>query len=295
MAAKKPTTKARPFVSISPSQLDAMSCRLAWYLGYRLGYKPNRSAIALEFGTGIHYALEMYYGKKQDPVKAFSKWADARMRELGDKIINFDEFMDHKNLGVIMLEGYLKRYEKEDFTVLATEKMIRRPLPSPTKDDPEVKCDLVARLDGLVRDNRTEKIFSLEHKTFERFSPGFMDRDHQMTAQVWLGQSLAESLGLEEGVAGVIYNGLRKQAPSPKVKNELYERLKVYRNDRQIEVFLHRAYHQYAEFNREGLAIYPQPNMVRCSQCDFGDVCRAYMLGEDWKFLLEQDYTTNSG
>ena len=144
------------------------------------------------------------------------------------------------------------------------------------------------RLDGLVRDNQTGKIFSLEHKTYGQFSPGFMDRDQQFTAQVFAGQALTETLGIKEEVAGVIYNGLRKQLPGPRVRNRLFERMKVYRNKRQMEVFLHRAYHQYMEFRRKDLAIYPQPNLVRRNQCDFGDICRAYMLGEDWKFIRDE-------
>ncbi len=277
--------------SISPSQLDAMSCRFAWCLGYQKGYRPKRSAIALEFGTGIHFALEQYYGKKhQNPVKAFAEWADKRIHELADFPDDAMRLAESKDLGVGMLEGYLEEYPKDGFEVLATEKFLKSPLPSPTDKDPEIDCLLSARLDGLVRDNQTGLLFSLEHKTFSQFSPGFMDRDHQMTAQVWLGRSLAQNLKIEGEVAGVIYNGLRKQLPGPRVKNRLFERHKIYRNERQIDVFLHRAYHQAVEFSAKGLAIYPQPNMIRCAQCDYEDVCRAYMLGEDWKFLLQELY-----
>lgn len=278
--------------TISPSQLDAMSCRYAWYLGYKRGYSAKRSSSALEFGTGIHVALEAHYKKNRDPVKTFTTWADRRIRELNtDFPESAEQLLDMRALGQGMLEGYLKEYDgRDDFEVLETEKYLTRPLPPPTDKDPDPNCSISVRLDGLVRDNRTGKLFSLEHKTFSQFSLAFMNRDHQLTAQVFVGQALINSMGIEGEMAGVIYNGLRKQLPGPKVKLRLFERHQIYRNSRQIEVFLHRAYHQYMESQRKDLAIYPQPNVVRCSQCDFSDVCLAYMLGEDWRFLLKELY-----
>lgn len=279
--------------TISPSQLDAMSCRLAWFLGYKRGYSAKRSAPALEFGTGIHFALEQYYGKGKDIVKAFIFWADRRIRELNEEFPDAAEkLLEMRSLGIGMLEGYMEEYKgKDNFDIIKTEEFITRPLSSPTDKDPDPDCSISVRLDGLVRDHQTKKLFSLEHKTFSTFTPGFMDRDQQLTAQVYAGQALCDKLKLKEEVVGVIYNGLRKQLPGPRVKNRLFERQKVYRNANQMKMFLHRAYHQYMEFNREGFPIFPQPNLVRCSQCDFSDVCDAYVLGEDWNFILKELYT----
>lgn len=278
--------------TVSPSQLDAMSCRFAWYLGYKQRYSAKRSSAALEFGTGIHYALEMYYGKNKNPIQAFTTWADKRIRELNEGFPeSAEQLLDMRALGVGMLEGYMLEYAgKDDFDVLKTEQFITRPLLPPTDKDASPNCSISVRLDGLVRDHQTGKLFSLEHKTFSQYSPQFMDRDHQLTAQVYVGQALADTMDIKDEVIGVIYNGLRKQLPGSRVKSKLFERSKVYRNSRQIEVFLHRAYHQYMEFQRKDLAIYTQPNLIRCSQCDFGDVCRAYSLGEDWRFILKELY-----
>lgn len=279
--------------TISPSQLDALSCRLAWHFGYKQGWRPRRSSPALEFGTGIHYALDAYYSKKGDLVKSFEIWADKRIRELSKEFPDAaSELFDNKNLGIGMLTGYLEEYSEDDFDVLATEQYMTRPLPIPPlvdrHEDPD--CSVSVRLDGLVRDHQTGRIFSLEHKTADRFNPQFLDLDHQLTAQVFVAQAAAEKLGFEGEVSGVIYNGLKKNLPSARVKSKLFERIKVYRNQRQIDIFLHRAYHQYMELKNKGFVIYPSPNLVRCNQCDFQSICRAYMIGEDWKFLLEQTY-----
>lgn len=276
--------------TISPSQLDSLSCRFAWWLTYKKGYRSRRSVAALEFGSGVHEAMKAYYGRKANLVKAFELWIDGRIRELSKESPDgANELFDMKTLGSGMMEGYLAEYPKDDFDVLATEQFMTRPLPAP-EGCPPPNCAISVRLDGLVRDHQTKRLFSLEHKTFERFTPQFLDLDHQMTAQVFVAQAAAKGLGIEGEVSGVIYNGLRKQLPSARTKNRLFERVKVYRNQRQIDMFLFRAYHQYMESRSKGFIIYPQPNLVRCSQCDFRSVCRAYVLGEDWKFLLAETY-----
>lgn len=280
--------------SISPSQLDAMSCRFAWYLGYAKGYRAKKSSTALELGTGIHAALEAYYKDKADPVAFFEQWTDKRLKELDlqweDEI---NEAADSKKLGIAMLQNYISVYDgKDDFDVIATERTLRRALPIPEElgKKKTSRCDVVVRLDGLVRDRSTGKLFSLEHKTFSRFSLSQLELNHQFIAQVWVGQCLAEEMGLNEPVIGVIYNGIRKQAPGPKVKNALLERHKIYCTDNQIAIFLYRAYWQYREANRKGFPIFPQPNAIKCGQCDFKNVCIEYQRGGDWKFILRESF-----
>lgn len=277
--------------TISPSQLDAMGCRLAWYLGYPLGYRTRRSSSALEFGAGVHHGLEKHYSKTGGLVISFDTWIERRVRELaeGDFPEAANDLFDMKNLGNGMLHGYLEEYPTEDFDVLATEQTLSRPLPAP-EGKPDPKCSVVVRLDGLVRDHRTGHLFSFEHKTFDRFTPSYLDLDHQLTAQVFVAQAAANKAGYKGEIYGVIYNGLRKQLPSARTKSKMFERHKVYRNQRQIDIFLHRAYHQYMEAHSTNYPIYPSPNAVRCSMCDFNPVCRAYMLGEDWRFLLDETY-----
>lgn len=279
--------------TISPSQLDAMGCRLAWFWGYKQGYRAKRSSTALELGTGIHEALEHYYGEDHaNPVEYFAKWSVKRAEELD---LQWDddvaEMQKSTELGIGMLKNYMEVFDgKDDFDVIATEKTLSRPLPIPGTDKLS-RCSVVVRLDGLVRDHASGRLFSLEHKTFSRFSASALALNHQFIAQVFVGQTLAQSLGLDEPVIGVIYNGLRKQAPGPKVKLALNERHKIYCTDRQLEVFQYRAYWQYREMNRSGVPIYPQPNQIKCSSCDFKDVCTEYQRGGDWQFILKESFT----
>jgi len=261
-------------------------------LGYKEGYRPIQSSPALELGTGIHDALDWHYSGKGHPVERFEIWADGRIKDIGSQWDDdVKKFQDIKELGISMLESYIAHYGMEDeFEVIATEKTLSRPIPIPATGNPS-KCHLVARLDGIVRDNASGKLYSLEHKTFSRFSMSQLEIDHQFTAQVWLGQQLVESMGLDEPIMGVIYNGLRKQAAGPRVKLKLFERHKLHRTKRHIDVLLHRAYWQYREMNRPSVPIYPQPNAIKCGQCDFKEVCTEYHRGGDWNFLLRERFT----
>lgn len=279
----------RGVVTVSPSQLDAMGCRLRWFWGYKQGYRAAKSSLALELGRGVHEALDQFYSEGKTPAKVFADWMDKRIKQMKLKWDDDKKEMDDlRKLGIGMLEGYVKEYpdDLERYEVLATEQTLKRKLPN-IETGGLAKCVMVARLDGLVRDRYDGKLYSLEHKTYSRLNLGHLERDHQMTAQVWLGQFLAESMGIDEEVAGVIYNGLRKQLPSPRVKDKLFFRTYVYRTQRQVEVLLHRAYWQYRDMNRPNLPIFPQPDQVKCGMCDFQEPCIEYQRGGDYQFILD--------
>lgn len=279
--------------TISPSQLRAMECRMQWFLGYHEGYRPRKSSDALELGKGLHAALDHFYSGGTNVVGFFHKWVDKRIKEIGSQWDDEVEAMEKaRDLGAGMLEGYVEKYfHKDKFDVIATEKTLARRLPIPDKEGKFARCDVVVRLDGLVRCHETAKLFSLEHKSFSRFSLGDLETDQQFTAQVWVGQELAIQCGLDEPVVGVIYNGLRKQLPGPKVKLALFERHKVYRNEAQIATFLNRAYWQYRETQLKSWPIFPQPSPMRCPRCDFNAPCTEMQRGGDYAFLLREQYT----
>jgi len=286
-------------ITISPSQMRSMGCRQKWQWQYRDGYRAIMPNHNLEFGSGIHAALEYYYTQvfgedHSDLSQFFSNWMDLKIESINSKFDDeVEKFHDLKDLGVTMLDGYRKEYEgkeEAEFEVLATEKTLKRRLPLPIPGtDRMSKCWVIVRLDGIVRCLKTNKLFSLEHKTFKRFAPKEIENDQQFTAQMWVGQSYADSCGLDEPLAGVIYNGLRKQRPGPRVKVPLFERHKVYRNEHEVQAFLHRAYWQYRESKH--WKIFAEPTTLGCSQCDFNEPCLEKMRGGDYQFLLNHNYT----
>lgn len=283
--------------TMSPSQMDALGCRLNWHWGYRRGYraiKPNKN---LMFGDGIHRALDAYYALDEYPVTVFEAWWDKEIQKIEDAgVVVEDDLRDMRDLGTTMLEGYLKEYKKESFKILEvdgkriTEHTLSRPLVNPITGEIS-EHHQTSRLDGLVRDKKSGLIFALEHKTFRDFKGFYLDYDQQISSQIWLGRYLAESLGIDERVVGVIYNGLRKAVPSKRSKTPLFVRRRVDRTERGIQVFLHRAFHEAEQCHQEGFPIYPEPAPLKCGMCDFKNPCKQYMSGGDYQVILDNEYT----
>jgi hypothetical protein len=276
---------------ISPSALEQFSCRLQWFWGNKKKYRPSRINSHLELGTGVHEALEKYYSSGADPIKAFTKWATQRAKELTFEA-DLQTLSEIRSLGMAMLDGYMAKWVDEPFRVITTEHECTRPLTSP-KGKP-TNCDVLVRVDAVVEDTRLHQLFVLEHKTFTYFNPSQMNRDHQFAAEVFVASPLAEKLD-GRPLTGLIYNGLRKQIPSMRTKLDLFERHYIGVNTHQIAAFLKRAYWTYLQMSDPKLPIFPQPNNVRCNQCAFKDPCEQYMIGGDYRFILNHSFELREG
>ena len=88
-------------ITISPSQMISMECRLAWHWQYQSGYRSKEPNSNLAFGTAIHAALEEHYNG-WDPIPAFEgAWLDQMRFSTND-----DEKDAKLKLGRLMLEKY---------------------------------------------------------------------------------------------------------------------------------------------------------------------------------------------
>lgn len=281
--------------SISPTALDAFDCRLKWYL-YRQRYKPIQISSPLELGLGIHKALEAYYGQNRDPIRVYKKWADDRIKEVDKREApeeDLAKMADIRTLGIVMLEGYLEYWAKEKLEVIATERECRRPIKGP--NGKVVDCDVFSRVDLIVREKKRDELFVMEHKTFSSFYPDFLSKNQQFVAEVYTANPLCKKL-TGRNLSGLLYNGLRKQAPTSRVKNSLFERHFIYVSNHQTRVFLKRVYHTWLLMHPKNTksgnpAIYPQPEQVRCSMCNYKDVCEQYTHGGDYRYVLDNFYT----
>jgi hypothetical protein len=290
-----PTKKKRD-VTVSPSQLLAMDCRLNWDLGYRQGFRKR----------GITPAERLYMTpqKERHPglmLEGFSEWAEERRTKIansGDQAKMDDVVMAGEFLCRIYDEYWIESgLDKLD--VLATEHTVKIPLVDPATGKP-VKAFLNARLDGVVRDPRSGHLLVLEHKTYSRLDKADMERSHQFAIQILLARALCQQEGWGEKVIGVLYNGAKKpryeggQHHLPVKKFELadyFHRTTLLRTERQLQVVAERAFYQWKLFYKtRDLPIFPQPASMRCAMCDFSDVCLEMQRGGDWRYLLEQDY-----
>ncbi|KKL89436.1 hypothetical protein LCGC14_1914750 [marine sediment metagenome] len=127
----------------------------------------------------------------------------------------------------------------------------------------------------------------LEHKTFSRFEEWFLYKDQQFVAEAWVAETL-----VDEPVAGVIYNGLRKQAPGTTSKTtNPFERRFITVNRAQIEFLLRRARGMHKALTSGKIAIYPEPSLSVCRMCSFKDPCDMLLKGDDYQEYLDLMYT----
>jgi hypothetical protein len=266
---------AQDRIILYPTTLTQMSCRLQYHWGRN--YRAPASD-SLKFGIVIHEALQRYYEDGQEIIDALDEYVADDPEGIIDEDFNYA-------LAAKMLSNYRERYKREQFKVLAAELEIARKLPTPhdEPDPPERAANFYvgARVDLIVLDKALGKTFVMDHKTFDRFYPDSIQRDHQFVVETYVAEGW-----LNEPVAGFLYNGLRKKA-EPGPTTNLFERVPVYVNDQMKQVMLHRAYWKLKEATAEYFPIYPEPSSLVCAFCRFKSPCTEYMRGGDYKFLLD--------
>jgi len=221
-------------------------CRRRWDFASlsRQGIEPNRPAVALWFGTGIHHALEMLYQRRAefgaDPAyfgemsdydyvqKTWLDWYDAELKRLEEsQTVLWDEqkqaLEETRDLGQKMLANYEAWSSVADYKdstgfkrVLYTEREFAVIIPDET-GKPYHFTDgsgqvwemwLVGRLDMVVEDF-DGRIWVLDHKTSkDRLDEEILILDDQMTLYLWAAQQI-----LQKPIEGCYYNVLRKKLP----------------------------------------------------------------------------------
>lgn len=274
---------------ISPTALDAFSCRLQWYWGHLVKFRSLKTSSSLRLGVGIHHALEMYYGQHIDPVKAFSQWSDEQLKGLNaHDADDIQSALKMRALGIAMLESYVEHYKNEQFRVIGTETTMTRRLQDPLGHILPVFIHV--RVDTIVQDLKLKKYFLLEHKTYTSFHEDQLDRDHQFVAQLWVAQKRCKF-----PLSGLIYNGLRKVVATRKSTTPLFERRVVNAAEPQMTQFLARATNMYRAVTAPDFTVFPEPNSMRCSFCGFKAPCTEYIKGGDFSYILNHNYSKKAG
>lgn len=226
-------------------------CRRRWDFGSfsRQAIEPNRPAIALWFGTGIHHALEMYYsntdlvvepvGEKEvrylmdcEPERAivehWKHWAAKEIARIeNSQTVLWDEqrteLEESVKLGSGMLEGYVAWAQKEDSRddtgfkeVLYTEKEFAVWVPD-ENGEPYHMVDGSGQvweiwLVGrldMVVKDFDDRIWVLDHKT----SKDRLDADILILDDQMTMYLWAAQQILKVPLEGCYYNVLRKKLP----------------------------------------------------------------------------------
>lgn len=206
-------------------------CRQKWQWGYVDRRRSDRTRGALTFGKGVHWALEVYYPpgtvRGPHPAGTFEKWFKEN-NELFSVWDDEGQKHDPLELGIVMLEEYVKEYGVEDHIRIIAPEM---PFQVPIYDrNGNFLRTFVGRGDALYEDRslsrkKKRRLGFLEHKTGKtieeglRINSGYGD---QAIRYAWAASIVFRDLGVigeNENVDHTLMNWLKKTIPSEKFRD----------------------------------------------------------------------------
>lgn len=246
--------------------------------------EPKRRNVNLDLGTGIHEALAAYYRDGADPINTFNKWVDQFVEDHG----TYEKFEEAVELGVQMLEGYVDWAVREDAqhfaAILAVEQRFSVPILHPTTNR-DYGHRLEGTIDLLVMDFYG-RYWIVDHKTASRFPSDIVLKvDTQFSAYTWAARMLFP----DKPVAGLIYNGLRKQNPKT-ARTPCFKRQHLFKTDHELAEIQGRLYRKARAWKREE-DFDASPGLHCGMRCAFTDLCTAENQGVPVDELIENLYT----
>lgn len=287
---------------------DFAQCRRKWFFQSHngLNLEPKRKSMKLVFGIAWHSALETYYntGSEAHAQRVLAlKMAEETMKVLDvvspEYHVDIEQEADEMiELGKQMLSGYTVWSNTQaspkdtDLKIIDTELRLLVPF----HDD----AYLATRLDAVAVGG-THNLWVFEHKTVSKstsvdYAP-MLQLDFQMGLQL-LALTFLKNTDKYAGysITGSIYNLARKQAPSSRVKSPLFGRHPVFRTRNALtEVAKTLSYisHEMRMAKDDPRKLYhnPHPYAGICSWgCAFKDVCEAMCNGEDYEYILQENF-----
>lgn len=161
---------------------------------------PKKKATALRFGSLIHECLELWH-THGDLELVLDHIDRACLERAGD-----EQLTSMWHLARAMMTGYVRRYPREDFEVVAIEETFEGAIVNPETCAASRSFKLAGKVDGIVR--KDGSYFLLEHKTASHIDGSYIERlwtDFQIILYAWY---VEQSLGFK--IAGIIYNVLAK-------------------------------------------------------------------------------------
>lgn len=311
-----------PEVRTSERQLFKR-CMWAWNQAYRHGMRSKRVSDALWFGELVHIALAGWYcgpGLKRGPhpAETFEKLsAQEEMRYFKTKDATDEaraEYADMRALGIVMLEGYVSRYGRDDkWHVISPEKTFSFNIPFPDLWDYEEVREYLARYVGtydlVYRDVETSWIWLGEHKTAKTIRVDHLPLDTQAGSYFATARQSLLQQGLikpTDHFKGIMYNFLRKALPDPRPVDKegyalnkdgsrskvqpaaIFRRHPVPRTRAEQKSQLQRMQNDLhiMELARRGEIPITKTDHWSCARfCDFYDICRLHEASGNWKEL----------
>lgn len=274
-------------------------CRRLWdYTSYSrqsLGSAVPRTAFSL--GSMVHQSLAQYLleptadlgtlfahacANEQEAMKA------AYLARIGAEMSDFElaPFHEMFELGLAMMKNYQRKWASplfRGFSIVQPESQIEIAIP-------DTDHSLILRLDGIIRQDGTDKLYILEHKTYaSRPKMQDLQNNDQFLAYIW-GLTQAK-IG---NVVGIAYDGMWKRAVPPRNStfDELFTRLIVTRPQHEIDAFGAQLAMEVLDMVRakEQNIIYPNRIWQGCWDCSFQALCESQSRGEDYQHIIDTQY-----
>lgn len=295
-------------------------CRWAWDMSYNNRLRQRRDRPVLRFGTLIHRALADYYviGRRRgaDPVKSFLKYYEEDVKRAGEFMVlvgdeyedpEGTEWVDTKDLGVVMMERYLDRYHGDpDWEVLATEQPFQVLVKNPRTGKPMFYY--VGILDLIVRQISTGRVWIWDHKTTGAIDLHALGLNEQFGSYWCFGTEWLKTKNIIKpthfnDLSGLMVNFLRRGKRDDRPTNDdgLYLNQDGSVSKRQPRPFFHREPTFRTEYDREqvrlralndfrememarrgDLPINKKPSIWHCKGCTWLDACELHETGSDW-------------
>jgi hypothetical protein len=258
----------------------------------------------------------------QYATKAITEARDVYERQVGAKMDSGElaPLMESVTQGRCMMDNYQERWGQpipDGFEVISTEQRVMVAVPGTEHqlewvwDNEAQTCVkryyddtrfhyLEGRLDGIIREKKSGRLFVLEHKSYgQRPREDVLFAQDQFLAYHWLLLSIVSDLGYApENVAGVAYDGLWKRAAPPKTVDGHKGTL----HDLFCRRLITRPVQELVEFENElamelrEMAGNPAMTKNRTSDgscfwgCSDNELCLSMSRGEDVDYKLRSGY-----
>jgi RecB family exonuclease len=298
-------------IAISNSEITTwLRCKRQWYIKYYLQKDTKPAATGhLQLGSRVHTAMELYYGKGDDPITVLYRmyanlemeWSQRIGEDYGNHGTDAEVLKDIRSegeLAVRMVEGYLEWVAEtgadQDFEVIKTEDRVAVPLTD--------EITLKGRLDMIIRRHSDGAIMFLDHKTAPKLDmdPDLLQIDSQFRIYALIlklaGLGDPNALRVDGGIRSILKKVRRTAAAEP----PFYRRYEVRHNDHELRATyakvkavgheILRARRKLDDAGHHSEAAYPTPDLDCSWRCPFTGICISMDDGSRWQDQLDMQY-----
>lgn len=204
-------------------------CPKMWFWKWRMGLVPKEKSFgALDLGTWIHDAFAHWYsksGKRRTMAGLVWCFDHFALKALDSAPANtpqhvLDKAHELYTLGRAMLTAYAEQYQGDkDWEIIGAEIPLEIEI---TDQYGQSVGTYRMKLDLVIRDRTTGKIWIIEHKTAKAIRVEHLSIDGQARPYGALAELAMKRAGIlkpKETVEGILYNFLRKAMPDVRETN----------------------------------------------------------------------------